>query len=453
MIKGKTRRYSGLISPLSYFIDIATIIVVTQQFLAIYLYKEFEFKHLFTLTVLWIIVSVFNRFYYIYRYTNFLKIINLLFNQIVLFALSLFCFAGVFPELELKPNTIIKLLMPIAILIVFVKTLTYYSIKTFRSYFGGNYRKTIIIGSSIESQNLELFFNENKQAGYLHKKTFSDMSKKSILDSINFVKEQEIDEIYCSTENINDQEVKALIKFCDNNLKTIKFIPNSTKLNSKKLIYETYDSLPILSLRRVPLQDSVNLFFKRLIDIIISLAVIVFVLSWLTPIIALFIKKESDGPVFFKQTRNGINYEEFSCLKFRSMIVNENAHKLQATKGDTRVTKIGAFLRKTSLDEMPQFINVLLGDMSVVGPRPHMIKENDKYYKTVDKYMLRHVIKPGITGLAQVSGYRGEVEKESDIVNRIKFDIYYLENWSILIDVKIILRTILNSIKGEDKAY
>ena len=453
MIKGKTRRYSGLISPLSYFIDIAIIIVVTQQFLAIYLYKEFEFKHLFTLTVLWIIVSVFNRFYYIYRYTNFLKIINLLFNQIVLFALSLFCFAGVFPELELKPNTIIKLLMPIAILIVFVKILTYYSIKTFRSYFGGNYRKTIIIGSSIESQNLELFFNENKQAGYLHKKTFSDVSKKSILDSINFVKEQEIDEIYCSTENINDQEVKALIKFCDNNLKTIKFIPNSTKLNSKKLIYETYDSLPILSLRRVHLQDSVNLFFKRLIDIIISLAVIVFVLSWLTPIIALFIKKESDGPVFFKQTRNGINYEEFSCLKFRSMIVNENAHKLQATKGDTRVTKIGAFLRKTSLDEMPQFINVLLGDMSVVGPRPHMIKENDKYYKTVDKYMLRHVIKPGITGLAQVSGYRGEVEKESDIVNRIKFDIYYLENWSILLDVKIILRTILNSIKGEDKAY
>lgn len=453
MIKGKTRRYSGLISPLSYFIDIAIIIVVTQQFLAIYLYKEFEFKHFFTLTVLWIIVSVFNRFYYIYRYTNFLKIINLLFNQIVLFALSLFCFAGIFPGLELEPNTIIKLLMPIAILIVFVKILTYYSIKTFRSYFGGNYRKTIIIGSSIESQNLELFFYKNKQAGYLHKKTFSDVSKKSILDSINFVKEQEIDEIYCSTENINDQEVKALIKFCDNNLKTIKFIPNSTKLNSKKLIYETYDSLPILSLRRVPLQDSVNLFFKRLIDIIISLAVIVFVLSWLTPIIALFIKKESDGPVFFKQTRNGINYEEFSCLKFRSMIVNENAHKLQATKGDTRVTKIGAFLRKTSLDEMPQFINVLLGDMSVVGPRPHMIKENDKYYKTVDKYMLRHVIKPGITGLAQVSGYRGEVEKESDIVNRIKFDIYYLENWSILLDVKIILRTILNSIKGEDKAY
>ena len=176
-------------------------------------------------------------------------------------------------------------------------------------------------------------------------------------------------------------------------------------------------------------------------------------MSWLTPIIALFIKKESTGPVFFKQIRNGINYKEFRCLKFRSMIVNEDAHKQQATKGDYRVTNVGKFLRKTSLDEMPQFINVLLGDMSVVGPRPHMIKENDRYYKTVDKYMLRHVIKPGITGLAQVSGYRGEVQKESDIVNRIKFDIYYLENWSILLDIKIIFRTIVNSIKGEDKAY
>ena len=287
----------------------------------------------------------------------------------------------------------------------------------------------------------------------MHKKTFLSTSKESVLECISFVEEQEIDEIYCSTEDIKDEELKMLIKYCDNNLKTIKLIPNPTKLNSKKLIYETYDSLPILSLRKVPLQDSVNMFFKRLTDIVLSLTVIIFILSWLTPIIALFIKKESIGPVFFKQTRNGINYKEFSCLKFRSMIVNEDAHKQQATKGDYRVTNVGKFLRKTSLDEMPQFINVLLGDMSVVGPRPHMIKENDKYYKTVDKYMLRHVIKPGITGLAQVSGYRGEVQKESDIVNRIKFDIYYLENWSILLDIKIIFRTIGNFIKGEDKAY
>ena len=453
MTKAKTRRYSGLISPLSYFIDILIINFIASYFITIYLYKEFEIKHFFVLSVLWILISVFNRFYYIYRYTNILKIISLLFNQVLLFTLSLFCFSGIFPKLELEPNSVITLLIPISVLIFLVKILTYYSIKTFRSYFGGNYRKTIIIGSSKESQNLEHFFNTSKDAGYLHKKTFLTTSKESVLECISFVEEQEIDEIYCSTEDIKDEELKMLIKYCDNNLKTIKLIPNPTKLNSKKLIYETYDSLPILSLRKVPLQDSVNMFFKRLTDIVLSLTVIIFILSWLTPIIALFIKKESIGPVFFKQTRNGINYKEFSCLKFRSMIVNEDAHKQQATKGDYRVTNVGKFLRKTSLDEMPQFINVLLGDMSVVGPRPHMIKENDKYYKTVDKYMLRHVIKPGITGLAQVSGYRGEVQKESDIVNRIKFDIYYLENWSILLDIKIIFRTIVNFIKGEDKAY
>ena len=180
---------------------------------------------------------------------------------------------------------------------------------------------------------------------------------------------------------------------------------------------------------------------------------LVFILSWLIPIISLLIKKESKGPIFFKQIRNGINYEEFYCFKFRSMLVNDDAHEKQATKGDSRVTNFGKFLRMSSLDEMPQFINVLLGDMSVVGPRPHMIKENDKYYKTVDKYMLRHVIKPGITGLAQVSGFRGEVQKDSDIINRIKFDIFYLENWSVLLDIKIIFRTIINLIKGEEKAY
>jgi putative colanic acid biosysnthesis UDP-glucose lipid carrier transferase len=446
----KEGRYSGLITPISYLIDLVIINLAVYQF---FLFEELALKHIFTISALWTITSVFNRYYYIYRYTNFLKIINLLFNQIVLLALSLFCFAGIFPDLNLEPPSVFKLLTPISISIIFVKTITYYSLKTFRSYFGGNYRKTIIIGDNIESQNLEFFFNTNKDAGYLHQKTFLSISKESVLESIRFVEEQEIDEIYCSTEDIKDEELKMLIKYCDNNLKTIKLIPNPTKLNSKKLIYETYDSLPILSLRKVPLQDSVNMFFKRLTDIVLSLSVIIFILSWLTPIIALFIKKESTGPVFFKQIRNGINYKEFSCLKFRSMIVNQDAHKQQATKGDYRVTNVGKFLRKTSLDEMPQFINVLLGDMSVVGPRPHMIKENDKYYKTVDKYMLRHVIKPGITGLAQVSGYRGEVKKESDIVNRIKFDIYYLENWSILLDIKIIFRTIVNFIKGEDKAY
>lgn len=188
-------------------------------------------------------------------------------------------------------------------------------------------------------------------------------------------------------------------------------------------------------------------------DIVFASIIILFVLSWLTPLLALIIKLESKGPVFFKQMRNGFNYDEFACYKFRSMTPNKKAHLHQATKGDQRVTKVGKFIRKTSIDELPQFYNVLFGDMSVVGPRPHMVSHTDMYAQRIDKFMVRHFVKPGITGLAQVSGYRGEVETEKDIVGRVKYDIFYIENWSIFLDLKIIGQTVINAIKGEEKAY
>ena len=176
-------------------------------------------------------------------------------------------------------------------------------------------------------------------------------------------------------------------------------------------------------------------------------------MSWLTPIIAILIKLESKGPVFFKQSRNGFNYKEFDCYKFRSMTPNKNANKFQVTRGDHRITRVGKFIRKTSIDELPQFYNVLFGDMSVVGPRPHMVSHTDMYAKKIDKFMVRHFVKPGITGLAQISGFRGEVETDKDIIGRVKYDIFYIENWSLLLDLKISFQTLLNALKGEDKAY
>ena len=157
--------------------------------------------------------------------------------------------------------------------------------------------------------------------------------------------------------------------------------------------------------------------------------------------------------MFFKQSRNGFNYEEFECYKFRSMTPNESAHEHQATKDDMRITKVGKFIRKTSIDELPQFYNVLFGDMSVVGPRPHMVSHTNKYAKQVDKFMVRHFVKPGITGLAQIKGFRGEVETDKDIINRVKYDIFYVENWSLLLDLKIVTQTFFNALKGEEKAY
>jgi putative colanic acid biosynthesis UDP-glucose lipid carrier transferase len=181
--------------------------------------------------------------------------------------------------------------------------------------------------------------------------------------------------------------------------------------------------------------------------------IIVCVLSWLIPILAILIKLESKGPVFFKQKRNGLNYQEFSCYKFRSMKINATADLMQVSKNDPRITKMGTFLRKTSIDELPQFFNVFLGEMSVVGPRPHMISETERFAVKVDKFMVRHFVKPGITGMAQTNGFRGEVENDKDIIFRVKYDIFYMENWSILLDIKIIILTVVNAIRGDKKAY
>jgi lipopolysaccharide/colanic/teichoic acid biosynthesis glycosyltransferase len=172
----------------------------------------------------------------------------------------------------------------------------------------------------------------------------------------------------------------------------------------------------------------------------------------LFPIIAIIIKLNSKGPVFFKQKRTGLGNEDFWCWKFRTMHVNQNADVVQATKKDARITSTGGFFRRHSIDELPQFFNVLLGNMSVVGPRPHMLKHTEEYSEIIDKYMVRHFIKPGITGLAQVKGYRGETITPDMMERRIKLDIFYMENWSFLLDIKIIFLTVWNILREEENA-
>ncbi|TWR30984.1 exopolysaccharide biosynthesis polyprenyl glycosylphosphotransferase [Mucilaginibacter pallidiroseus] len=192
---------------------------------------------------------------------------------------------------------------------------------------------------------------------------------------------------------------------------------------------------------------------KRLLDIIVSLMVIVFILSWLMPILVLMIKAESEGPGIFKQERSGRFNKPFWCYKLRSMRLNPALAHVQATKNDSRVTRVGAFIRKTSLDELPQFFNVLLGNMSLVGPRPHMIEHTERFSQTVDQYMDRHFLKPGITGWAQINGFRGEVREQDQLQKRVEHDLWYIENWSVMGDVRIIVSTVLNVIRGEENAY
>jgi putative colanic acid biosynthesis UDP-glucose lipid carrier transferase len=209
----------------------------------------------------------------------------------------------------------------------------------------------------------------------------------------------------------------------------------------------------ILYLRKEPLYYVGIRIKKRFYVIVISSLFIILVLSWLVPIVALLIWLDSRGPVFFIQQRSGKGGKPFNCIKFRSMRVNRDANEKQATKGDVRITRLGAFLRKSNLDEMPQFFNVFMSDMSIVGPRPHMTKHTSDYSKMLNHYMIRHFLKPGITGWAQINGYRGEIKYMEDINNRVEYDLWYLENWSLWLDTRIIAMTAFNMAKGEKNAY
>lgn len=452
MVKKYAGRFSKYLRPISVIFDLFVIVLFLYLFLDPSLIKTLP---LLMFSISWLISSYVTKFYEVYRFTKLINIISYVFYQLFLYTIIVYAFFGVVETPNPSPLKILNFIIYTFILISAFKFTLFYGLQTFRLGFGGNFRKTIIIGNNDSVNELKKFFIAQKELGYENRKTFNFKSPEELdLDEcFNFIKSRNIDEVYCSANELSENQIKLLIQFCENNFKILKFISERGGLLSKKLKTDTYGLSTVQSLREMPLSNDYNTFLKRLFDIIFSFLVITLLLSWLTPLIALLIKLESSGPVFFKQTRNGIKYKEFTCFKFRSMIENSDADIQQATKNDLRVTRLGKILRKTSLDELPQFFNVLIGDMSVVGPRPHMTRENERYSKTVNKFMVRHFVKPGITGLAQVKGYRGEIETEEDIVNRVKYDIYYLENWSLLLDLNIVFLTSINFITGQKKAY
>ena len=259
--------------------------------------------------------------------------------------------------------------------------------------------------------------------------------------------------IYCNLPSSRSEEIIELINYCENHLIQFYSVPNVRNYVHHTMRVKMIDDMPVLALRDEPLRNSFNKFLKRGFDIVFSTLFLVTCFWWIYIIVAIITKITMPGPVFFVQKRNGILNKEFSMIKFRSMKVNTQADTLQATKDDPRKTKWGNLMRKTSIDELPQFINVFLGDMSVVGPRPHMVKHTEEYSAVINKYMVRHWIKPGITGFAQVMGARGETEELWQMEDRIKKDIWYVEHWSIWLDFRIIIKTITNAIGGDKQAY
>ncbi|HMK06043.1 MAG TPA: undecaprenyl-phosphate glucose phosphotransferase [Flavobacterium sp.] len=455
MTASQTGRYSKYIRPISILFDLA---VITS--LCLFFFKELNLNNWYYLlyqTIVWGLIAFFIKFYEVYRFTTPVEIVSKIAKQSILFLLVIIAFFPFSKAVIFSGKAIAMFMVSSFMLITIFKYLLFYYLKKYRIVTGANFRNAVIIGYTPESIRLKELFETRNDYGYRFLGYFSDKKSNANitgkLDDLHaFVIQHKVDEIYCSLNEITNDQLKDLVDFADENNKTIKFIPDTKEIFSKNLKVEYYEFFPVLSLRKTMLHDPITKVFKRVFDIVFSLVILFGLLSWLVPLLAILIKLESRGPIFFKQGRPGIDEKEFFCYKFRSMQINKTTER-EASKNDPRVTKIGRFMRKTSIDEMPQFLNVLFGDMSVVGPRPHLWSQNKAYGNKIKKYMVRHYVKPGITGLAQVRGFRGEIETDEDMINRIKYDVFYIENWSLILDVKIIVQTVINIFKGEEKAY
>jgi len=298
---------------------------------------------------------------------------------------------------------------------------------------------------------LKRIIEERKDFGYKIYEYSSEINAKNLVE---FWKRNGIHTLFLPTENsFSDEKQNEIFRLAEANKVHITLIPNISKNNFFFYDLGYIQTQPVLTQVKYPLDYYSNFLLKRTFDIIFSVLVLLFICSWLFPIIALLIKRSSKGPVFFIQKRYGFHEEVFNCIKFRTMVVNDDSTKKTTSENDTRITGIGKFLRKTSLDEMPQFINVLKGEMSVVGPRPHMLAVDDFYKPKIRRYSLRSHTSPGITGLAQVNGLRGDTgDIEIEMNKRILADAFYVRNWSFILDLVIILRTVLLVIKGDKNA-
>ena len=312
-------------------------------------------------------------------------------------------------------------------------------------------------GSNLSNNNLNLnilgILNDDDDGKNGYKLLGSIHSIHQIL------KELTIDQVLVCLPIDEEDKIDYVVSACEQAGILVSILTSPTNqfgIGTKRVT--NYANIPILFFKNYPLDDFENQLFKRIFDIIFSFLVIIFVFTWLFPIVFILIKLTSKGPVFFNQYRWGINNQKIKCYKFRTMYIGSNevatdGTYMPAKKDDQRITTIGKFLRITSIDEMPQFFNVLIGSMSVVGPRPHPIPLNIESQEQIHNYLLRHLVKPGISGWAQVNGNRGEVKIMSEMQDRVNFDIWYIENWTLWLDIQIIFQTIINLIKGDEKAF
>jgi len=334
-------------------------------------------------------------------------------------------------------------------------------IKWYRSR-GRNTMRIIFIGNINVASELYKKMELDSTTGFNVMGYFADeprpnVTEKNYLgkpeDAIAYIEEHQLHQVFCLLPSSQNDLINNIMYTCAQNIVRYNHIPDAFNYQRHTMAFDLMDGTPVFCLHNEPLASLGNRIIKRAFDLVVSTIFLLTIFPFVYIIFGIIIKLSSPGPVLFKQKRSGLNGKEFNCYKFRSMRVNVDSDTIQATKDDPRKTRIGEFMRKTSIDELPQFINVWLGNMSIVGPRPHMLKHTEQYSQLISSYMVRHFAKPGITGYAQVSGFRGETQELWQMEGRVKKDIWYIEHWSFALDLFIIWKTIYNAIHGEENAY
>jgi putative colanic acid biosynthesis UDP-glucose lipid carrier transferase len=398
-----------------------------------------------------------------YRNVRAFQILHRVVNLVLLYAIlsSLVISLGDFSHLSVGYRLTFWLLLIVTLF--FERLVARASIRMWRRR-PSNVQYTVMVGS--RDNNLELLgeMKTASQSGYKVIGYFDDKPRAEFdaecpylgtLDEVlpYLSSHPEVRCLFCALPSVMAEYIRSLISYCENHVVYFYSVPNVRNYLHHRMTFHMLGSVPFLSLRSEPLRHPFNRFVKRTFDIVVSLVFLIGVFWIIAIVVAIITKITMPGPVFFRQKRNGLNGREFYCIKFRSMRVNADADRVQATKDDPRKTRWGEIMRHFNIDELPQFINVLLGDMSVVGPRPHMLLHTEQYSKLIDKYMVRHFVKPGITGWSQVMGFRGETRELKEMEDRIRGDIYYIEHWTLELDLFIMYKTVANVFKGEENAY
>ena len=346
------------------------------------------------------------------------------------------------------------------VLLVLVRLGERWLIKSFRKA-GRNTRTVLFVGTDPEQLRIYHLLKNNATLGYRVTGFYGEeLEGETRLGSMDDLLEDlkhperipQCDELYVCVSRLNKELIRSLCDFCDNHLMRFFYVPVSVETIGLNLKSELMEDIEVFTTFVSPLENPANKVLKRVSDILMSLLFLI-PTAILFPLIWLIIKIQSPGPILFKQLRTGLDGKEFYCYKFRSMHVNDDADRVQATKDDPRKYPFGNFMRKTNIDELPQFMNVLKGDMSIVGPRPHMLAHTEMYSQLIGKYMVRHFVKPGVTGWAQVTGFRGETKELWQMEGRVKRDIWYMEHWSIWLDIRIIWLTMKTIFVRDKNAY